>query len=188
MIDKYGYDTSFCDLMKRNVINQYKQWTDEEIQADLQDKRLPIVSIFMNLNYNINIASGIRANNAFLGKEVYIIGRKKWDRRGSCGCHRYEHVYHADTFDEVLEVLRPLGYTIFAVDNITEYNPKNLFDADIPMKSAFVYGSEGDGLSKDIIDKCDEMIFIRQTGSIRSLNVAQAAACIMSEYTRRYRM
>lgn len=188
MITKYGYDTSFCNSAKRNVINQYKQWTDKEIQADLQDKRLPIVSIFMNLNYNINIASGIRANNAFLGKEVYIVGRRKWDRRGTCGCHRYEHVYHADTFDEVLEILHPLGYTIFAVDNIPEYNPQNIFDADIPMKSAFVYGSECDGLPQEIIDKCDEMIFIRQDGSIRSLNVAQAAACCMMEYSRRYRM
>lgn len=56
------------------------------------------------------------------------------------------------------------------------------------MKSAFVYGSECDGLPQEIIDKCDEMIFIRQDGSIRSLNVAQAAACVCCEYSRRYRM
>ena len=188
MITKYGYNTEFCETAKRNVIDAYKQWTDEEIKADLQKNRLPIVSIFMNVGYNINIASGIRAHNAFLGKEVYIVGRKKWDRRGAISTHRYETVYHADDFDEVLEILHPLGYTIFAVDNIQEYNPKNIYDADIPMKSAFVYGNECDGLSKEIIDKCDEMIYIRQYGSCRSLNVAQSAACCLMEYSRRYRM
>ena len=96
MITQYGYSTEFCETAKRNVIDAYKQWTDEEIKADLQKNRLPIVSIFMNVGYNINIASGIRAHNAFLGKEVYIVGRKKWDRRGSISTHRYETVYHAD--------------------------------------------------------------------------------------------
>ena len=110
MITQYGYSTEFCETAKRNVIDAYKQWTDEEIKADLQKNRLPIVSIFMNVGYNINIASGIRAHNAFLGKEVYIVGRKKWDRRGSISTHRYETVYHADDFDEVLEILHPLGF------------------------------------------------------------------------------
>ena len=57
MITQYGCSTEFCETAKRNVIDAYKKWTDEEIKADLQKNRLPIVSIFMNVNYNINIAS-----------------------------------------------------------------------------------------------------------------------------------
>ena len=33
---------------------------------------------------------------------------------------------------------------------------------------------------------CDEMIYIHQRGSVRSLNVACASAVIMAEYNRRY--
>ena len=105
MISKYGYSTDFCPSEKRNVIDKYKQWIDAEVEADLQKNRTEMVSIFLNLDHNINIASAIRANNAFLGKEVYIVGRKKWDRRGAVGSHRYEHVYHADDFDEVLDYM-----------------------------------------------------------------------------------
>lgn len=188
MITQYSHGINVEANPSNNVIDIYKKWSAEEIRAALQPNRMPLVNICINLGHGFNISSIIRASNCFLAKETYIVGRKRFDRRGAVGSTHIENCYHADTFDEVLEILHPLGYTIFAVDNIPEYNPKNLFDADIPVKSAFVYGSEGDGLSKDIIDKCDEMIFIRQTGSIRSLNVAQAAACIMSEYTRRYRM
>lgn len=186
MITKYGYSTDFCPSEKRNVIDKYKQWTDEEVQADLQKRRTEMVSIFLNLDHNINIASAIRANNAFLGKEVYIVGRRKWDRRGAVGSHRYEHVYHADTFEEVSLLLHSIGYTIYAIDNIAVYEPKNILYSPIQEKAAFLFGNEGEGIPEDIIKKCDKMLYIQQFGSVRSLNVSQAAACVMMEYSRRF--
>lgn len=188
MISRYGYSTDFCPSEKRNVIDKYKQWVDAEVEADLQKNRTEMVSIFLNLDHNINIASAIRANNAFLGKEVYIVGRKKWDRRGAVGSHRYEHVYHADDFDEVLDYLHFLGYIVFAIDNIEKYHPENIFQAEIPKKSAFLFGNEGSGIPEDVISKCDKTLYIQQFGSVRSLNVSQAAACIMMEYSRRFRI
>lgn len=188
MITQYSHGINTEANPSNNVIDIYKKWTAEEIRAGLQDSRTPLVNICMNLDHGFNVGSIIRASNCFLAKETYVVGRKRFDRRGAVGATHIERCYHADAIDEVLDILYPLGYTIFAVDNIKEYNPKNIFDADIPMKSAFVYGSESDGLPKEVIDKCDEMIYIRQYGSIRSLNVAQCAACCMMEYSRRYQL
>ena len=188
MITQYSHGINTEAKPSNNVIDIYKKWSAEEIRAALQPNRMSLVNICINLDHGFNVGSIIRASNCFLAKETYVVGRKRFDRRGAVGSTHVERVYHADTFDEVLEILHPLGYSIFAVDNIPEYNPQNIFDADIPMKSAFVYGSECDGLPQEIIDKCDEMIYIRQDGSIRSLNVAQAAACVCCEYSRRYRM
>ena len=188
MITQYSHGINTEANPSNNVIDIYKKWSAEEVRASLQPNRTSLVNICLNLDHGFNVGSIIRASNCFLAKETYVVGRKRFDARGGVGSKKYERVYHADTLDEVLEVLHPLGYTIFAVDNVEEYNPQNIFDADIPMKSAFVYGSEGDGLPKDAIDKCDEMVYIRQYGSIRSLNVAQAAACCMMEYSRRYQM
>lgn len=188
MITQYSHGINTEAKPSNNVIDIYKKWSAEEIRAALQPNRMPLVNICINLDHGFNVGSIIRASNCFLAKETYVVGRKRFDRRGAVGSTHVERVYHADNFDEVLETLRPLGYSIFAVDNIPEYNPQNIFDADIQMKSAFVYGSECDGLPQEIIDECDEMIYIRQDGSIRSLNVAQAAACVCCEYSRRYRM
>ncbi|MCD7950699.1 MAG: RNA methyltransferase [Erysipelotrichaceae bacterium] len=48
-------------------------------------------------------------------------------------------------------------------------------------KMAFVMGNEGNGVSKDILAKCDKCIYIPITG-IDSLNVAIAASIIMYEF------
>lgn len=172
----------------KNVTGYYKQWTLDEIRADLDTKRSQVVNIFMNLTSDFNKATGIRANNAFCGKEVYIVGRRKYNRVGTVGTHQYEHVYSADALEEVVEKLRADGYTIYAVDNILEYNPKNLWDVEYPEKSAFVYGEEMLGLSKESIELCDDMIYINQTGAVRSLNVACSSAVVLSEYSRQHRL
>lgn len=184
MIEQYSYGQNIAPNLNNNVIEKYKSWWAEEVRADLDKKRSDMVCIFENTDHNINIACGIRANNAFLGKEVYIVGRKRYDKRSAVGTHHYETVYHADTLKEVIDRLHQDGYTVFAVDNIDEYNPKNIWDIDLPIKSAFVFGNEGDGLSANSIKLCDDMVYIAQYGSVRSLNVACAAAVIMAEYTR----
>lgn len=188
MITQYSYGQSKCPSGKENVIRRYKMWKAEEIRADLQKDRTQMVTICHQLDYNTNIASVIRSNNAFLGKEVYVVGRRRLDTRGAVGCNHMETVYHADTFQEVCDKLHEEGYTIFAVDNIEGYEPENYLDVYYPKKSAFVFANEGDGMPQEAIDLCDKMIYVRQFGSVRSLNVSCCASVIMAEYSRRYRL
>lgn len=187
-ITKYNIGHSIVDPEKQNVIDEYKGMSAEDVQAELVEKRNKMVSVFMNLTNDFNKATAIRGNNVFLGKEVYLVGKRKFDRRGCCGTQNYETIFHADTFEEVAEKLHNDGYTLYAVDNIVEYNPVNFWDVEFPEKSAFIYGEERLGLSDEVIKACDEMIYIQSFGSVRSLNVATAAACIMSEYSRQNRL
>ena len=185
MITQYSHKN--IDSKNANVLEYFKQWTTDEIRASLQGDRSEIVTIFQNIQGDFNKGSAIRAHNAFLGNSVYIVGRRKYDKRGCVGTHQYENIYHADTLQEVIDYLHSLGYIVYAVDNIMEYNPINILDEDFPKKSAFLFGEEGPGLSKEDIDLCDKMIYIETYGSVRSLNVAAAAAVIEFEYARRYR-
>ena len=184
MITQYSYGENVCASTKNNVIERFKKSCAEEIRADLAPNRTELVNVFENLDYNINIGCGIRANNAFLGKAIYVVGRRKIDRRSSVGCTHYETVFHADTMEEVITLLHEQNYTVYAIDNIDSYNPQNIWDVELPVKTAFIFGNEGDGLSQETVDMCDGMLYIQQYGSVRSLNVAQAAACAMYEYTR----
>lgn len=185
MITRYSFGKNF-NGDNRNIAERYKQWTNDEIRADLQKNRSECVNIFMNVSGDFNKASAIRSHNAFLGKEVYIVGRRRYDHRGTVGTYHYETVYHADELREVIDILHAEGYTVFAVDNVIDYNPISIFDIQFPVKSAFVYGEEGDGLSLEHIEMCDKMVYIQQYGSVRSLNVASAASIIMYEYTKQY--
>lgn len=187
-ITPYNVNLENENSANANVAEMYKNWTMAEIRADLDERRTPLVNICMNLTKDFNKASVVRANNAFLGSEVYLVGRRHYNRIGTVGTHQYEHVKSADTLAEVIDVLHADGYTVYAVDNIESYNPKNIWDVDFPEKSAFVYGEEQRGLQPDEIALCDDMVFVSQQGSVRSLNIAQAASCLMSEYSRQHRI
>lgn len=188
MIEPYSYGMNTGANQNNNVVDRYKTWTAEEVRADLFPHRSDMICIFENCGYNINIGCGIRALNCFLGKEAYIVGRRRFDARSGVGARHYTRIYHADTIQEVVEKLKPQGYTIYVVDNIMEYNPKNMWDVTFPSKSAFIFGSESVGVSQDALDLADDMIYIQQRGAIRSLNVACAASCVMAEYSRQHQM
>lgn len=187
MIEQYSYGLNQEASQNNNVLDIYKTWSAEEVRADLDNRRTDVVSVLSNTTHDFNAAAAIRSNNAFLGKCVYIVGRRRYDKRGAVGCHKYEHVFHADTLSEVIDKLHEDDYTVYAVDNQMEYCPQNLYDVDFPIKSAFVYGEERRGLAREEIEACDGMIYVGMYGSVRSLNVATCAAVVLAEYTRRYR-
>lgn len=171
----------------RNVTDFYKSWELEEIKADLDRRRTPLVNICMNLSSDFNKSSVIRSNNAFLGRKVYIVGKRRYDVRGAVGTRHYEHVEHSEELAPLIESLIAEGYVVCAVDNIPEYSPQNLFDVELPEKVAFLYGEEGLGLSAEAIELCNgPMIQVQMYGSVRSLNVAQCAAVLMAEYSRQH--
>lgn len=170
-----------------NVMDEFLNLTPEQVKDELASGRSEMIQVCMNLTHDFNKGSVIRANNAFLGKEVILVGKRVFDRRGTVSTHLTEVLKHSYEFDEVYEYLKEMGYTLVAVDNQLDYNPQAVYDYDMPEKVAFIYGEEQAGLSDEVLSKCDAMVYIPQYGSIRSLNVAQAAAVMMSEYNRRYR-
>lgn len=185
MITQYSYGQNTCASKRNNVIERYKRSAAEEVRADLQSKRGKAVLVLENLDYNINIGSGIRAANAFLAKETYVVGRRKVDSRSAVGATHYERAFHADTFDEVFQKLKADGYEIWAMENVTDgvHTPENLALIPIPEKVAFVLGNESDGLRLETCQNCDRLIYVKQFGAIRSLNVAQTCAVCLYAYS-----
>ena len=186
-IKPYGVSTEPNPNMSRNVQEMYKNSTDAEIRADLEKTRSEAVQVIINTENDFNVATTIRSHNALNAKELYIVGRRKYDRRGTVGTHHYTTIFSADTVDEVFDKLHAEGYTIYAVDNIMEYNPKNVWDVEFPAKSVFVYGTENQGLTEEVIKKCDDMVYISMYGSVRSFNMACSSSIVLSEYSRQHR-
>lgn len=186
-IRPYSVSLEPRDGMSRNVQDLYKQSTDAEIRADLEKTRSEAVQVIINTENDFNVATTIRSHNALNAKELYIVGRRRYDRRGTVGTHNYTTIFSSENEDDVFDKLHAEGYTIYAVDNIMEYNPKNIWDVEFPAKSAFVYGTENEGLTEDVIKKCDDMVFIEMKGSCRSFNLATASSIVLAEYSRQHR-
>ena len=49
----------------------------------------------------------------------------------------------------------------------------------------FVLGAERDGLPKDVLEQCDALASIPQSGDVESLNVAMAGTVALYELSRR---
>jgi tRNA G18 (ribose-2'-O)-methylase SpoU len=49
-----------------------------------------------------------------------------------------------------------------------------------------VFGSEGPGLSDELVAVCDRLVAITQYGSTRSINAGAAAAIAMYHWARRW--
>lgn len=61
---------------------------------------------------------------------------------------------------------------------------KKITDVDFNGKCAMFIGNEANGLSDEIIKKCDEMVTIPMLGRAESLNAAAAASVLMFEMVR----
>lgn len=164
---------------RRNVIDHYKYWEHEAIVADLDTRRNELVIVCENFAYDFNISTVVRNSNAFLCNCIWIVGRKKFDRRGACGTHKYEHIHHAESIDEVLSNYD--GYRIVAVDNVD--GAQTINDYRWWQRSIMILGQEQIGVSNNSLAQADDIVFIPQVGSTRSINVGSASAIAMYDYT-----
>jgi tRNA G18 (ribose-2'-O)-methylase SpoU len=165
---------------KRNVIDYFKYWSDEAIRADLDTKRNNFSILISNEFHDFNIGTVIRCANAFLAKEVIILGRRKYDKRGTVGTHIYENLKYV----KFVEELDLKDSYVIGIDNIDEAVPIQEIVWPTDKHIVLAFGQEQVGLSEEIKAICDKFAYIKQYGSVRSLNVGCAAGIAMYEYCR----
>lgn len=168
----------------RNIIDHFFYWNNDAIIADLDSRRHNFGILISNLQNDFNIGSVVRNANAFLAKEVIIYGRSHWDRRGSVGTYNYTHFKKVKETDDISQVIRDYD-VIVGADNIGNAVPIDDFHFEPSRKYLFCFGQEHIGLPESIIRICHHIVYIRQFGSVRSLNVGCASAIIMQDYCRK---
>jgi tRNA G18 (ribose-2'-O)-methylase SpoU len=161
----------------RNVEDRFRYWSLEAIVAELDASRLPLQVAIQNWEHDFNIGSMVRTANAFNVAGVHIIGRRRWNRRGAMVTDRYLHVHHHPSEAEFLDWLAEHDLTPIGVDNLPGSVP--LETARLPERCCLIFGSEGPGLTEELVAGCAQLVAISQHGSTRSLNAGAAAAIAM---------
>jgi tRNA G18 (ribose-2'-O)-methylase SpoU len=169
---------------RRNVADRYRYWTVEAIVADLDTRRHEFVVAIENWQHDANIGTVVRTANAFLAKEVLIVGRKRWNRRGAMVTDRYQHVRHLASVAELADYAAAAGYTVLAVDNTAGSQP--LETATLPRNALFLFGQEGPGLTEQARAAAALTLSIAQFGSTRSINAGVAAGIAMHAWIRQH--
>jgi len=169
---------------RRNVGDRYRYWSVPAIVADLDTRRHDFSVAIENWQHDANIGTVVRTANAFLAREVLIVGRRRWNRRGAMVTDRYQHVSHLPTVADLVAWAAERRRPIVAVDNTPGAVP--IETADLPRNALFLFGQEGPGLTPLAQDSAAMTLSIAQFGSTRSINAGVAAGIAMHCWIRQH--
>jgi tRNA(Leu) C34 or U34 (ribose-2'-O)-methylase TrmL len=172
-------------MIKYNVHDFFQRMNNDKVKNISLKMSLPAALILFNVDGGINISMALRSAAVFGFSDVYIVGKRKRDKRGDVGACNYINVHTIPIIND----------SFFEENNlmpiIIEQNGQPLeemnFHPYFPNKKkvAFIVGSEQDGVPK--FNKSIPIITISQYGVMRSFNVAMASSIVMYEYTRQWR-
>ena len=169
---------------RRNVVDRYRYWRLDAIVADLDSRRHPLRVAIQNWEHDFNIGSMVRTANAFNVAGVHIVGRRRWNRRGAMVTDRYLRVHHHPDAADFAGWLTAHAYVAVGVDNLDGAVP--LESAALPERVCLVFGSEGPGLTAEMVGLCSQLVAITQYGSTRSINAGAAAAIAMYHWAQQH--
>lgn len=165
----------------RNLTDEYKGMSNEQVFDELSKKRTPLEIAIENVEHDFNIGSIVRTANSFNVAKVHIIGKKKYNRRGAMCTDKYLEIVHHPTIDSFLRTQN--NRELIAIENNTP-RAKALHDKKFSKDTTLIFGSENNGISDELLEVSADVRFIESFGSTRSVNVGVAAGIAMYEYAR----
>lgn len=100
----------------------------------------------------------------------------------SAGAVLHIPIAQVSNLARAVEELKQAGFWACAS---TEHATDDVWSAPLAGRVALVMGSEGEGISRLVLEKCDFACKLPQRGRVESLNVAQACTVMCYEWLRR---
>jgi tRNA G18 (ribose-2'-O)-methylase SpoU len=169
---------------RRNVVDRYRYWRRDAIVGDLDTRRHDFHVAIENWQHDMNIGTVVRTANAFLAREVHIVGRRRWNRRGAMVTDRYQHVRHHETAEDLVGWASRADLVVVGVDNLPGSVP--IEAVHLPRRSVLLFGQEGPGLSAAAREAAALVCSIAQYGSTRSINAGVASGIAMHTWIRQH--
>jgi 23S rRNA (guanosine2251-2'-O)-methyltransferase len=135
-----------------------------------------------NLGALIRCAEGVGAHGLIIPKRR-ATGLTPLVTKASAGAIEHLAVAKVVNIAATIELLKKNNVWIYAA----EAGGKSYYETDFSGGCAIVFGSEGNGVSKIVMDNSDFITSIPMYGHVNSFNVSTAAAVILSEVARQHR-
>lgn len=156
--------------------------TVEDILARSEN---PLVIICDKITDPHNLGSVLRTANCVGAAGVIIpkrngAGLNSVVAKTSAGAVEYTPVARVTNIAQTIDKLKDNGLWIAGAD----MDGEEMYSANLTGGMGIVIGSEGEGISRLVKEKCDFLVKIPMFGEINSLNASVAAAVLMYEATR----
>lgn len=158
----------------------------------LENRTKHFAVVLENIFQPHNASAVIRSCDIFGVQEVFTIENtnvRKVSRKIARGSQKWLDFHRfkseGNNTKECFNALKRKGYQIIVT---TPHNDAdNLGDFDIAKKSAFVFGTEKNGVSEFMMNNADGYLKIPMVGFTESLNISVAAAIVLQDVTSRLR-
>ncbi|MBR3263814.1 TrmH family RNA methyltransferase [Candidatus Saccharibacteria bacterium] len=168
---------------KRNLVDEYKGLSNEEVFERLNKKRNALEIAIENVSHDFNAGTIVRNANNFNAEAVHIIGKKKYNRRGAMCTDKYLEVKYWPNIKEFVADQRARNREIVAIENNVE-GVKSLEVKKFVQNTTLVFGGESNGITHELLAECDDVREISNFGSTRSVNVGVASGIAMYEWAK----
>ncbi len=136
-----------------------------------------------NLGSILRIADAAGVHGIIIPKHRSI-GLDSLVAKASAGAIEHVKVARVTNLSQTILRLKDIGLWVAG----TDASAKTTYDkADFKGPLLVVIGSEGEGMSANIADKCDFLVTIPMSGSVNSLNAAVAAGIVLFEAAKQRR-
>ncbi|KAA1039406.1 23S rRNA (guanosine(2251)-2'-O)-methyltransferase RlmB [Macrococcus equipercicus] len=167
-------------------ISPYDYTELEDFIEAVKDKTATVM-ILDGLEDPHNLGSIIRTADA-IGVDGIIIPKRRSVTlnatvvKASTGAIEHVPVMRVTNLAQTMDRLKEAGFWICGTDAQQSVDYRKM-DADMPL--AIVIGSEGEGMSRLVKEKCDFLVHLPMVGHVNSLNASVAAGLLMYEVYRK---
>lgn len=164
--------------------------TVEDILENARNKgEKPLIVITDEINDPHNLGAIIRCAEGAGAHGVIIPKRRSVGLTGvvaksSAGAIEHLPIAKVTNIARTVDDLKKEGIWVFAAD----MGGGAYYDTDLNCAAAIVMGSEGQGISRLVKEKCDAVISIPMYGQVNSFNVSTACAVLLCEAAKQRRI
>ena len=172
--------------MRKLLNEELNRLSPEEFK---ESKKTPFVLVLDNVRRLNNVGSVFRTADSFLLESIYLCGitgtpPHKDIQKTALGATDTMEWKHFESALEAVKSLQENGYLVYAIEQAENSIMLNTFTVSAQSKLAFVLGNEINGVEQDVINQCNGVIEIPQSGFKHSLNISIAAGIVCWEVYR----
>ena len=183
------------NMMDKKAIDRKFKGNHQGIVLDIEDYKYKKLEDIFNKNFIVildhledphNLCAIIRTSVA-AGVDAIVIPKRRGVEinstvmKVSAGALNKIDIVEENSLAQAIEVLKKHGFWVYGTDM---RDSVNYTDVEYDNKTCLVIGSEGNGISKLVRDKCDFIISNPMKGKLDSLNASVAAGIVIYEVVR----
>lgn len=163
----------------------------ERFKQVVANRQFDLTVILENVHDPHNIGAVLRSCDSVGIREIYVLytepelqklDKLEMGRRTSSGARKWVDVRFYTNVDACFAEVNQKYDQVLATHLDTE--AKNLYELDLTVSTALLFGNEHDGLSQEALSYATGNFVIPQMGMVKSLNISVACAVTLYEALR----